>query len=355
MKTSDLFKKENIYGALAVALVLVFVFSSFAASWLGSGGTQNTGNNATAGYYETEVVVNATLSAYQPYIIADVTNATVADSLKSIPGVDDVMSTSQGYVVSLRSGSNVTGVYLQLLARNITGKANALIMLPSVIRISNATFSENVSGNQVSAKLEPIFDEGENLSVRVLVGVQDRQVVAYGQLTVLPSLRDFSRNATVIALTATKTGIYVPWELRAEINDTLANLTEKYGAGNVTYTRKDFIIGNAGNSTPSYVTFVAGDTIYVGNFTDRSRAEADFANATFPESVLVINGEANESWNFTVSHAYLYNVRIDDESGAAFVALQSMNVYAQNDTVGVIVSAYAIKDRISSITGAREA
>ncbi len=363
VKISDLLKKENMYKAFAIGLILIFILSSFAAGFLSrqDGGSIRTNDNASSGYLEGDVVANATIVSYQPYIITELRNATAAEEFRVLADVEDVMQSASGYVITLKNSSNITGVYSYLQSRNVSGKANTLISLPPIVEIYTENASVNISGGEISAKLEPIFEEGENITVRVFVRALDRKIVAYGVVSVLPSQLDIEANASVVALAQIKTFIYVPWEKRYEISEGLANITQKYGEGNISYVRKDFVLANISDSVeerPAYVAFVAENTIYVGNFTNSGQVLTDLGNTTvFPDSLLVINAEieAQEFGNFSRNYTYLYNAKINTGGEDMFFALESSTPYKQNDSVRVIISAYAIKGTISAIISAREA
>ncbi len=353
MNFSDLLKKENVYKAAALLLVLVFIFSSFTIGILGN--PQGEKQNATPGEAEGEVVVNATLLSYQPYIIADTNNETIANELRNISGVEEIMLTSQGYVISLGSGANITEAYSYMKKMNVSGKANAVLSIAGVeIPAGNGTV--RVSGGEINARLEPVFEEGENLTIRVYLRAQSGRITAYGAVSVLPRESVFQRNGSVVALAETKTIISVPWEKRYAVLGDVENLGAKYGQGNVSYARKDFVIANISNeSKPSYVVLVAGDTAYVNNITDRALVEADLKNAGFPDSIITVNANAPELENFSRIYRYVYNVKIMEGGAPVFVALESSRSYAENETVELEISAYALKDRIISIAGAREA
>ncbi len=353
MKISELFKKENIYKVLVVGFVLVFIFSSFSIDFFGN----KKENQNTSDYFQVETIVNATIIEYQSYIITNLRNDSIAQSLKTFPNVENVISTSQGYVISLKNTSNITGFYTYLSSQNISGMVNAFLSLPPIIELSIANSSKNISGSQIYTKLEPIFEEGENITIRVILAVQNKQIIGNGLATILPSQKEFTINATIIALAATKTIISIPWEKRMKINENITNITAKYGAGKISYSKKDYIFSNISNFTsnkPVYVTFISADTIYVGNFTNKTQIENDFKNVSFPDSLLTINANArDELENFTKIYNYIYNIRINNTK-QIFTALASSNYYKQNDTINVIVSAYTIKNKITNIINVRE-
>lgn len=357
MEVSDLLKKENVLKAVAIVVVLFFLFSDFAVGVLGGKGSHTT-SNETPGVFEGDAVANATIDAYEPYILTDSRNASLADWMRSLPGVDEVLSTSQGYVVSLKTADNITGIYAYLQSRNVSGTAKAVLSLPSGAEITTKNGTERVSGAGITTNLEPVFEPGETITIRLFVRVEEKRIIAYGAATVLPSQKELERNATIVALAESGTAIRIPWESRydAQVADALANLTAEYGQDNVSYSKKDFVVANLSGAKPSYVTFVAGDTIFVGNMTNRPQVENDLGNATsFPDSFITVKADLQEFGAFAVSHSYVYNARIDEGGKPMFFALQGGTLYAQNDTVGVLISAYAIKDRIVSIISAEEA
>ncbi len=353
MDISALFKKENVYKAITLAIVLIFIFSSFSVGFFQPDSGNASGSNAS-GTGEAEVVLNATIAGYQPYIIADA-NQSELEGVEALPGVEDVMFTSQGAVISLTSSDYMAGVYAYLQSRNITGLANAIISLPSTIELATASGSFNISGSDIGARIEPLYAEGETVSIRIYLIARGGRLTAYSNMNILPSLSEFARNATVVALADTETSIMVPWERRVEVAGELANLSVKYGADKVSYSKKDFVIGNVSGTAPEYATLVAGDTVYVGNYTDAEQIKTDIPGAVFPESVLRIRANASEFENLSRTYAYLYNVRIDEAGKQIFTALESSELYAPNETVEVIISAYAIKGRIISVDSAREA
>ena len=359
MDASELLKKESIYKALAIGLILVFLGSSYTAGWLNGGRSVDTGGTQVVPDLSGEAVLNATVLEYKPYIVTDVHNATLAESLRQVPGVDDVVSSSQGYVVSVGSGASVTDVYSNLSARGITGTANAYISLPPVFQMTVQNYTENITGVVITSNIEPIFNEKENISVRIFLQTQSQQITGWGTATVLPSQTELVRNATVVALADSVSTIRVPWAQRNSVGGLVANLTSVYGNSSVSYSKKDFVVANITGTKPAYVTFVAADTVFVqGNFTDEARISADMPGAQFPDSGISVKGRvgANQSGGYNATYAYTYNVKIIDEAGnPMFFALQSANAYGQNESVPVIVSAYAIKDKIVSVISAKEA
>ncbi|MFA5077515.1 MAG: hypothetical protein WC488_03755 [Candidatus Micrarchaeia archaeon] len=353
MDVSELTKKENLYKIGAVVLVLVFVLEMFSMNFFStnSGGS----NNETPGQVEGEVMARALVAGYQPYIVTSLKDDSQLSSIRGISGVEDVMKNAQGYVVSVGNEEDVVPVYAKLLEMNVSGRANAVLSLPEEFNVSDGTNSQTVGGAEISSKLEPIFDIGDNITIQVFVRAREGVVVAYGTVNVVPSLKELRKNATVVALVGSETLINVPWEQRHSINPELEAIRAKYGTGNVTYTARDYVTGALAGAKPAYVTLVSGDTIFVGNFTNQGQVLLDVQNATFPDSLLVVKGSADELENFTRDYIYRYNVRLEGASQPIFVALESSGEYAAGDVVEVLVSAYAIKDRITSVETIREA
>lgn len=352
MDASELLKKENVYKALALVLVAGMVLSSLAIGLLGKADSGDQGT--TSVYIEGDAITNATLLSYRPYIIAENLNESGAELMKGLAEVDEVTLTSQGYVISVKDSSLVSKVYSQLKAINASGKANAIISLPSGIELQTANGTEIVAGGEIKARIEPVFEEGEQLSVKIYLQAQDGQIVAYGMPAILPTEQVFERNASVVALAAVKTNVIVPWELRYEVIGDVENATAKYGQDAVSYIKKDYILANAGGTKPDYVTFVLADTVFVGNFTDMQQVSADFKNATFPDSIIKIGANATEFGGFQKTYEYAYNVMISENGKQDYIILESKKFYAENETVPVVVTAYAFKDRIVSIVSAVE-
>ncbi|MEW6528602.1 MAG: hypothetical protein AB1391_01800 [Candidatus Micrarchaeota archaeon] len=330
MRISGLLKKENIYKVLVVGFVLVFILSSFSTDLFKRNDTGgNAGRQNTSNYFETKIAVNATIVEYQPYIATNLRNAVIAETLKTLPNVDKIIPSSQGYVISLKNTSNITSIYSYLASQNISGKVNAVLSLPSVIEVLIDNSRENISGTQIYTKLEPIFEEGENVTVSIFLAIQNNQIIGNELVaTILPSLTEFNTNANIIALTATKVIISVPWEKDSEISENIANITAKYGADKVLYLKND-------------------------------SEDEDSKNASFANSLLIISLDASDSKNmsefenFSKNYEYTYNIRIDNTTGQWFLAYTSPEYYKENDSVMVRVSAYTIKDKISDIISAR--
>lgn len=358
MDTSKLFKKENLFKVLAIAGVAIFVFEMFALGYVGS--YQNSETNQT-NIIEGEVIANVTVSAYQPYIITNLKNETLAKEISKLPGVEELVLTSQGYVVSLKNVDNITEIYSYLQKRDVSGRTNTILTFKSPIEISyGQNQTQKVSGRAISAKLEPIFTLDEVITIKLFVRAKDKQLIEYGAITVLPSEKEIERNVTVVKIADTKTIIFIPWENRQEIAAQLETIKEKYGNSSVNYVSMDYITMNNSfnrSTLPPYVTLMAENTIYVQtNFTDKAAVLNDFPGSILPDSLLTINSDnVSEFENFSRSLKYKYNVRLEENGEPIFFALESTRAYNQNDTINVIIKAYAIKDKIISISSVREA
>ena len=355
MDISNLTKKENIYKTLAIGLALVFIFSTFASGVLGRQQATDNLQNASD-YFEGDLLATAIVSGYDPYIIADTKVA--VPGIASQPDVEDAVLTANGYVISLRTASNITGVYAYLTSMNVSGTANAVLNIPAgaTITANNSSIIELGSAD-IRAKIKPIFAKGENLSIRVLVGISENRIQGYGSVTVLPTRSTIERNATAVALMGVL-GI-VAWENRTDAETAIAEMRAKYGTDKFQYSKKDYFIGKLwnGSEQPAYVTLIAGDTIYVGNYTNRTQASLDFENATFPDSILAQGGgvaNLSEFESVATPQSYTYSMRIIEGGRDLFTALKSANRYENNQTVPMELTVYAIKNDISSVVEGTE-
>lgn len=356
MQLADLFKKENMIKIAAILLIFVFLLSDFAIGIL-TGRAGNNPTNETSNEWAGEVIANATISSYRPYLITE-SNITMELLNQKLVGIEEIIPTSQGYVISLNNSKNITGIWSYLKSNGINCTAKAFLTLPFGVEIPTKNGTERISGTTLMANLEPIFEEGENVTIRLFIQTEAGKIKLYGQPTLLSSQKEFEKNATIVALVETKTIIRIPWEKRydKEVSEFVANLTALHGQSSTIYSKKDFVIANLSGTKPQYVSFIRGDTVFVNNFTDKEQVKKDMNNVSFPDSYITTNASVNETTisvlNFTLEYTYTYNAKIDENE--VFFALQSKTQYKQNDSVQVLISAYAIKNKITSIISAKE-
>lgn len=352
MSDFGLLKKQSLYKLLALALIAIFIFSSLNVDFFNT--NKKNKENTPQNYTEMELILNATLISYQPYILVNKLNKSFIEEIKLKEGVEEIISTSGAYAISLKENANITQIYAFLRSNNLSGESKAVLSLPSTINVVIFDKNETLLGGDITVRIEPIFEVGENLTIKLEVGIEDKQIVGYGLPKVLPSENKIKTNATIVSLEKIKTNIMIPWEKRYEVISELINMTEKYGFDNISYIKKDFVIANVSNETKlNYITFITNETVYIGNYTNKTQIINDLKNVSFPDSLLTINANASDLENFSRKYTYIYNIRIDKDE-PMFVAFHSEKIYSQNETLEVLVVAYTIKDRIVSIINVSE-
>lgn len=319
-----LMDKSTIIKVFAAGLVLIFVLQMFASNVLSGGtiipqGGATTGPSKIAGNTEFDAIVKY----YEPYIISENLSEQMILELKSMDGVEEVTASGQGFIISLKTSKNMPNVYQMLLSKNISTSAVAVVILPNevVVKKADGTNSTVLTGGAaIKVGTEPFSNEGGILRLKMSVEAENGYLARYSQPMIAPISATFVAKATVQEKLFDYYSYVVPWEKRNEID--VNALSEKYGAENVSYSKKDSVILSTPLSTSEmltkkydYISFITEYDITPNeNFTDKERILSDFGNATFQDSVLEVLTSEPLDLKFENKKSGVYSLVLSSEN-----------------------------------------
>ncbi len=133
------------------------------------------------------LTLNATVVGYEPFLLVD----------KPLPDpcVASTSPTSKGFALLIKPGCNLSELYSHLRKKGAKAVAEVKFKVPSTVKIGNEeiTFPHSV----LVLSDAPIYNIGENVSLRISALVKNGLVVGLEKWTVLPSLRTFTSKANV--------------------------------------------------------------------------------------------------------------------------------------------------------------
>lgn len=305
---------------------------------------------------------NATLRFYESFIKIPSINQSLISKISQNPQVEDVFSDKDGYIVSIKDRQNVPTVYKFLTNMGLRGQSQATLQAPDTIYLNTADGLIPIQSNSLLLKyyIEPIFDIGANLSLRMVAVAQDGALIQYNNPTISTASFNQSYTGTIDKLVLVSANYYVPWEKRSEFDPLKLNIQE-----NVTfnYTKKNFALFNKSLTIEqmksikllSYVTFISDKVAYLNSsfadknvlLSDLNRINVSSDQVILPDSVLTfqlvkdVSAINNLGLNFSNSLVYTYKINISE--------LENVTDYIPN---GVLNKSYAPGQTISvSVTG----
>ncbi len=157
MNLNDLMKKENLYKIGAIIFSLIFITGGFVFMK-----SHKTENNTI---YKVSTLVNASVVYYDPYIILD-------KKINFTPNYTNGIEEFNGkYLLKVDSKEDIPKVYLELLKKGISGKANAIIKIYS-FKVKNITTDE-ISFNQ---EIYPVYDLNKQIPLSITAYVSEKGV-----------------------------------------------------------------------------------------------------------------------------------------------------------------------------------
>lgn len=315
--------KDLLIKLFAVGIVLFFIFEMFAFGKIGqpAEAATNTQPVALQGTSEFDAMINS----YDPYLVFQSLDDSQISEIKRIDGVEGVMLTDRGQVVSLKSPKYIGGVYNYSISSGLNVSAVANVALPPylAVSLSNGSTEQIIfSGSTLKMGLEPFAAEGDNIRVKMNVEAEGGYLTRYSPPTLVPVQIALNSSAKVESALFDIYRFSVPWENRTHIN--ASALEAEYGLENVTYSRTDYVSFSTPLSTSDmltkkydYVSVINENSITpVANYTDKARIEADFPGAQFADSVLEIKYPAGinatlsipSAVNSSLRHVYSFEV-----------------------------------------------
>jgi hypothetical protein len=361
MNKSDLIK----YGAIVI--VLIFIFELFAMGFIGrstSNTPVQTGPVVSTGSAQFDVV----LKYYEPYLAVVELNESKLDAVKTLPNVEGVTASGKGFIVSLKSSSDVIPTAKSLAGLGLNSVAVANIQFPNTLDLylpNGTTETITTSGGLAQMELEPDFAVGESFTVRSQqINAQNGILYNY----VLPTLASIR---SVINVTGkTDSVLYdelqfsIPWEKRNVID--LAALKSEFGSENVSYDLVNSItlpspLTNAQmieKKKLDYIDYISESSITpVMNFTNQTMLYADFGNLTLPSSSLVLIVPHNSSFVLPYSKkvSIYYNIILSSDNytfsdSSLEASLENVSV---GDTVTLESAVTLVGKKIKSVDAAR--
>ena len=171
---------------------------------------------------------NATLKLYESFIKIPGLNESFVDKISQNPEVEDVFSDKDGYIISVKDRDKVPSVYKFLNTLGLRGQSQATLQAPDTIYLNTADGIVPVQSNGLLIKyyVEPIFDVGANISLRMVAIAQDGVLVQYNNPTIGVTSFEKSYNATIDKLNLVSASYYVPWEERVQFDPLKLNINE---------------------------------------------------------------------------------------------------------------------------------
>jgi|GEM_PF-3385289 hypothetical protein len=352
--------KSLIIKIVVVAIVVLFLLEQFVPGMLRSRTTSSTTTVAItlSGSAEFE----ATLKSYEPYIVVTSLTAQQIKDTKAMTGVEDVVLTDKGYIISLKNSKYVKDVFGLLKAKNLTMAVIANVYLPSNLEFvfeNNSNVSIFTGASMVKVVMEPIVEEGELVRLRMNGQSENGYLVSYSPPMVIASEISFKSEAKVKQKLFDFYSYVIAWENRTQIDENA--LGKQFGAENVSLTKKDFVllqtplsVGELLTKKYEYVSMISENSIsVVDGFANTSRILADFGNVTFPDTMVQIKSAEDPAIGFESSKNPVYEITLYGteyvfSNPDVLIVLDSD--YAQNETMNVTVIASAVGNTVLDIS-----
>ncbi len=271
------------YGA--IALILLFIFSTIALYGRGGGSSStNTQNDANISF-EFPASANISLSHWDPVVVVTGTDPALPgliDELKSSGIVTNDLTVPQGSILRLDDSKHVFGTAAVISALGLPVYSDAYL---SVGDLDTTYNGQNVTilGNTLKVQMPVIFDQGDSFNGQFTAVVQDGKLVNIYKIHPQTE-QEYSviTPPTNVTLTDRFYRDDVPWESR----NVEAGVLKIYmvGGSNVSYQPRSYIqfpdglsdqqLSTLSSHMPSYVTNIATGLVGVSlDMTDRSRIE----------------------------------------------------------------------------------
>lgn len=361
-------KKEDFYKIIALLLLVLGIISFYATADFTTYSQPQETNNLS--YFETEVVTNATIKGYKPYIIVENLSISIEELKSKIKEIEEIREIEEGYVISLEKNYNIKQIYSKLRELNISGISEVTLTLPSSIEVESLEGKIKVYGSDLVARIEPLFEKGERVEIKFLAGIENKKIIKYGNVIFLPKKIELETDCKILSLLGTESTVEVKWEDREKIRVLEENLSSEFGKNSIRAVKRDYVlVKNLSNKErlPEYVENISGSKVYVGNYSDKEKIKEDFNNVEFPTSYITVKTNLDEdlieeilelhnlTLDFNLTKKYIYKIKIVDKNkNVHFKKLETKNEYEINETLKVKMIAYVINEKIISIESLKE-
>lgn len=350
--------KSLIVKVLVVFFALLFLLEPFAMTvqnWSQPAGPAGETFSATAN-------VNVTIYSYGAFLYVNVPSDSQLEQISQNPEVLNSEELESGfYRITLRDSSKTAEVHTGFKNLGIGSVAAAQVGLPDEYEAELLNGSKiTIFGGYQQLFMEPMVEQGRTISY--VIAVETDGATTYRILDAKPYYRDAELTAQVEIVDA-GTSAYVfsiPWENRTVDVDALS---EEYGAGNVSYERRDYVTFDPPLDASEtlflkqdYVTYISqGSASILANFTDRETAEADFmGKASFPDSTLQVMATEAPSLPFGYEQVKTYTVVLPGSIEGYVLEAQEISLpseldFAEGQEATVMLSATVTGDMVIGV------
>ncbi|MFH1094672.1 MAG: hypothetical protein V1728_00460 [Candidatus Micrarchaeota archaeon] len=298
------------YGA--IALILLFIFSTIALYGRGGSGSNPTGTGGANISFQFSADGSLSLVQWDPVVVVTGTDPALPgliEELKKNGTVSNDVTVAEGSILRLDDSKHVFGTAAAISALGLDVISDAYISITDL----NTTYNGQritVVGNTLKMQMPVIFDEGDSFPAQFTATVRDGKLVGISNLQ-MASAQEYDAMTTPDNVTLTDLFYRddVPWESR-NLN---AAVLEVYmvGGSHVTYRPRSYIqfpnglsdqqLSTLSTHMPAYVTNVATGLVGVSlDMTDKNRITQDMnaligAEPSFPPSPLDIQPYRKEN------------------------------------------------------------
>ena len=354
-------KKDTIKAAIIVAIVLMFLLSTFGyvGGGFNFGGDSGPGGENVSG----TAIFTGTIRTYDPILVlpADVDQSLI-DELRNREEVTDVKIEADGVVVETETRDDVYPLALYLRNMNVSAISVANIILPGEVEFHTDTEIFNVTSGSgvVRVVTEPLLDVDSEVMVTMAAVSSSGYLVGYSSATLLLQPLSLEVDANVDVLDHKIYTYTIPWESR----NSIGNLSEY---GTVEYKKVDSIIFDPPLTVDQiitkkrfpYITYIdASSAQVVSGFDNITQIQSNFQDVsiTLPPSTLELTTNQTPDLPFDSTVHYSYTVSMLENSTAyefedlSFTA-DTDKEYEINSTVKVTINALAVGNKIVSVEG----
>lgn len=351
--------KGLIVKIAVVAIVALFIFELFVP---GLSSNTNSGSSTTSTAFSGTTEFESLLKGYEPYIVANELTKKQMEDFRKLDGVEDILLTDKGYVISLKNSKFVKPMFSKLKNENITMAVIANVYLPSNLELvlsNGSNISIFTGGSLVKVVMEPIVEENSLVLLSMNANSENGYLVSYSPPSIIASNVYFDSPAEIKEKLFDFYAYTIPWENRSVVEE--KTLAESFGAENVSITKKDYVLLQTPLSVAEllskkydYVSVINENSItVVENFTNVSRITADFGNVTFPDTMLQIKSEVDpmvwpESKKMPVYSINLFGTDYLLSNPKVLIVLD--NDYQIGETINVTVTGSAVGKSVLDVS-----
>ncbi|MEM3432062.1 MAG: hypothetical protein QXU76_01640 [Candidatus Bilamarchaeaceae archaeon] len=331
---------KNWKTILAIVGVLILVFELIGMGLLNTNIFAGKSNTA---FKTGKAEFVGTIRTYEPYIFlpSQPMSAELFESIRSIPGVVDVSQENNGLIVKVETRDDVYSVALALKKMGLNPYSLANIAAPSVVAVvldeNGQKVNASLSGVPIKAEVQPLIQLDSEVTVSMLVAVQDNFIVQYGAAVVKSEDKPITFSG-VVEDSRIKYVFSIPWENRNSID--IAGLNATYNRSDMGVFQTEISINQLTTIKQfDYVSYVDKKTvIFAENFTDSDKAISDFGvNISFLPSLLIVTTKDENfslPYNYTVSYIYTISPNASDYlfvDNRRFIEFESSDLIKSNE------------------------